>query len=182
VVFILNRYFAEMGSAVEAAGGRVDKFMGDGVMALFGLEAAPELACRQALEAARGMSARLEGLNRALAPVLPEPLRIGIGIHCGPVIVGEMGHGAAFGLTAIGDAVNTASRLESLCKPNACELVVSEDAARLAGVDLSAHPLRSLEIRGRELPLQARTVVRTTDLPVWGGEAKVPAGQASALR
>jgi adenylate cyclase len=160
VVFLLNRYFAEMGAAVEMAGGKVDKFMGDGVMALFGLECGPEPACRQALAAARGMSARLDGLNQALGADLKEPLRIGIGIHVGHAIVGEMGYGATLGVTAIGDAVNTASRLEALCKTYACELVVSRDAAERAGMDLSQHPLHSLEIRGRNTALDAYTVPR----------------------
>src|SRR5205814_7500895 len=116
IVFVLNRYFAAMGRAVESAGGRVDKFIGDGVMALFGVSNTPEEGCRQALAAARLMSVRLVELNEALRAELNEPLRIGIGIHAGSVIVGEMGYGSATTITAIGDAVNTASRLESLCK------------------------------------------------------------------
>src|SRR6202007_3258114 len=116
VAFVLNRYFAAMGRAVEAAGGRVDKFIGDGVMALFGIETGSEAGCRQALAAARLMSERLAELNAALRVELDRPLRIGIGIHCGPVIVGEMGYGSAAAITAIGDAVNIASRLEELTK------------------------------------------------------------------
>ena len=165
VVFILNRYFAEMGAAVETAGGKVDKFMGDGVMALFGLDCGPETACRQALAAARDMSGRLDGLNLSLAADLKEPLRIGIGVHVGHAIIGEMGYGATMGVTAIGDAVNTASRLEALCKPYGCELVVSQEAAERAGLDLSAHPLHSLEIRGRQNALAARTITRAVQLP-----------------
>jgi adenylate cyclase len=114
VVFVLNRYFATMGRAVEAAGGRIDKFIGDGVMALFGIEHGAQAGCREALAAARLMSARLDELNALLRAELDRPLRIGIGIHCGPTIVGEMGYGNAAAITAIGDAVNTASRLESL--------------------------------------------------------------------
>src|SRR5712671_1676904 len=91
VVFVLNRYFAAMGRAVEAAGGRVDKFIGDGVMALFGIERGAQTGCREALAAARLMSQRLDELNLSLQAELDRPLRIGIGIHCGPVIVGEMG-------------------------------------------------------------------------------------------
>jgi adenylate cyclase len=160
VVFILNRYFAEMGAAVETAGGKVDKFMGDGVMALFGLDCAPQEACRQALTAAAAMFAKLDDLNRSLAADLKEPIRIGVGIHSGHVIVGSLGYGDTVSLTAIGDAVNTASRLEALCKPYSCELVVSQEAADLAGVDLSQHPLHNVQIRGREMPLAARTIMR----------------------
>src|SRR6266566_2452339 len=116
LVFLLNRYFAETGHAVEAAGGRIDKFIGDGVMALFGLDSGVEAGCREALTAARDMSERMETLNRALIHDLPEPLRIGIGIHTGPAIVGEMGYGTAVSITAVGDSVNTASRVEGLTK------------------------------------------------------------------
>jgi adenylate cyclase len=160
VVFILNHYFAEMGAAVEKAGGKVDKFMGDGVMALFGLDGPPELACQQAMRSAKDMFSRLEGLNVSLAADLNEPLRIGVGVHCGHVIVGQMGHGTTLDLTAIGDAVNTASRLEALCKPYGCELVVSEDVSRRAGIDLSRFPLRELEIRGRDTQLAVYTLTR----------------------
>ena len=112
VVFVLNRYFSAMGRAIESAGGRVDKFIGDGVMALFGIESGTPVGCMEALAAARLMSERLAELNLSLRAELDRPLRIGIGIHCGPVIVGEMGFGKAAAITAIGDAVNTASRLK----------------------------------------------------------------------
>src|SRR3546814_10265695 len=79
-----------MGTAVEQAGGRIDKFIGDGVMALFGIERGIAVGSRNALEAARHMAQSLEELNRSLAHDLPAPLRIGIGLHSGHVIVGEM--------------------------------------------------------------------------------------------
>src|SRR5207245_1297255 len=83
---------------------------------------------------ARERSERSEALNRALINDLPEPLRIGIGIHTGPAIVGEMGYGTAVSITAVGDSVNTASRVEGLTKTYACELVISEAVALRAGV------------------------------------------------
>jgi adenylate cyclase len=165
VVFLLNRYFATMGRAVEEAGGHLDKFIGDGVMALFGIESGPETGCRQALQAARLMSERLIELNRALEHDLPEALRIGIGVHFGPTIVGEMGYGKVVSLTAVGDAVNTASRLESASKEYDCELVVSEDLVVRAGVDLAAFPRREIELRGRRQVIAVRTLTRGRDLP-----------------
>jgi adenylate cyclase len=149
VVFLLNRYFAEMGHAVEEAGGRIDKFIGDGIMALFGLDRDVESGCREALAAARAMAQRLVDLNRAFAADLPEPLRIGIGIHIGPAIVGEMGYGRAVSVTAVGDAVNTASRLEGLTKTYNAQLVVSEDMLIRAGYLLPDAPRHEIEIRGR---------------------------------
>jgi adenylate cyclase len=165
VVFMLNRYFAAMGLAVEAAGGHVDKFIGDGVMALFGIERGAQAGCREALTAARLMSVRLPELNASLRAELDRPLRIGIGVHCGPTIVGEMGYGNAAAITAIGDAVNTASRLESLTKNFACELVVSEETVSRAGLDLSAFPGREIEIRGKREMLAVRTLVSAAELP-----------------
>jgi adenylate cyclase len=114
------------------------------------------------------MSERLDELNRSLQAELDGPLRIGIGVHCGPVIVGEMGYGSAAAITAIGDAVNTASRLEALTKEYDCELVVSEETVARAGIDLSEFPRHEIEIRGKREMLSVTTVKRATDLPPSG--------------
>ncbi|MHB1217555.1 MAG: adenylate/guanylate cyclase domain-containing protein [Alphaproteobacteria bacterium] len=165
LVFVLNRYFEAMGQAVERSGGLVDKFIGDGVMALFGVDQDPETACRNALAAAQAMAHRLIGLNESLAHELEEPLRIGIGIHVGPAIVGEMGYARATSVTAIGDAVNTASRLETLTKEYGAQLVVSEEIARRSGISLDQFDKHHVDIRGRREPLEIRVIVRAADLP-----------------
>jgi adenylate cyclase len=175
VVFLLNRYFAAMGRAVESAGGRVDKFIGDGIMALFGIASGSEAGCGEALAAARLMSERLVELNTSLHGDLDEPLRIGIGIHVGHVIVGEIGYGVATSLTAIGDAVNTASRLESLTKEYACELVVSQDVVARAGYDIAGFHWHDVEIRGRQEMLAAVMLDRAIDLPPPAALAAEPA-------
>ena len=168
VVYLLNRYFQAMGSAIENAGGRVDKFLGDGVMALFGLDSGSPRGCRQALTAAQGMAVELTHLNAGLGADLAEPLRMGIGIHVGPVIVGEMGHGTAKSLTAIGDPVNVASRLEGLSKEFAVQLVLSDDVARTADVDLSAFERRRIDVRGKDQPVSVRLVPDSRELPLGG--------------
>jgi adenylate cyclase len=166
VVFLLNQYFKAMGQAVEAAGGRVDKFIGDGIMALFGVDQDAAAACRQALAAARAMAFALEGLNQELAHDLPEPLRIGIGLHVGPAILGEMGYRRATSLTAVGDMVNVAARLEALAKELDVQLVISTRLAERAGVDLGAFEERQIAIRGRQRPLRVRLVVDARALPI----------------
>jgi adenylate cyclase len=153
-VFLLNRYFAEMGHAIEDVGGHVDKFIGDGVMALFGLRDGPKWGAIGALTAAKRMHERLAQLNRDLASELGQPLRLGIGIHTGHVIVGDMGYGEATQLTAIGDVVNTASRLENLTKEHACELVISAETARHAELALDSLPRATIMIRGRNTPME----------------------------
>ena len=148
VVFVLNRYFAAMGQAVQESGGRLDKFIGDGVMALFGVESGADEGCRNALAAARAMAEKLEELNEGLAGDLAEPMRIGVGIHVGPVIVGEMGYAEAKNLTAIGEVVNVASRLETMTKEFGVQLVVSEEVARRGALDLDRFTARAVEVRG----------------------------------
>jgi adenylate cyclase len=95
---------------------------------------------------------------------LDQPLRIGIGLHAGPAIVGEMGYDRAASLTAIGDTVNTASRLESLTKELRVELVVSQELIDRAGADLSAAPLHEVDIRGRQGTLAVRAILHARDL------------------
>jgi adenylate cyclase len=153
VVFILNRYFETVGSAITDAGGIVNQFTGDGVMALFGVDGGPEEGCRHAVQAAAAMIARVHELSRALAEDLDTPLRLGIGIHTGPAVVGRMGYAVTTYLTAVGDTVHVAARLEALTKDYACELVLSEEVAARAGVDVSDHGRHELTVRNREAPL-----------------------------
>ncbi len=158
VVFILNRYFEAVGGAVAHAGGIANQYTGDGVMALFGVEADPDTACRQAIIAAGGMIDRLEALSRVLGGELETPLRMGIGIHAGSVVVGEMGYAGTRYLTAVGDTVNTASRLEALTKDYGCELVVSEEAIARAGFAAADYPRHELALRNRDAPLRVVVV------------------------
>jgi adenylate cyclase len=165
VVFLLNRYCRAMGEAIEASGGRVDKFTGDGVMALFGLQTDGSDACRQALTAARQMSTQLVVLNEALAPDLHAPLAMGIGVHFGPAIVGDIGDSGWRSLTAVGDTVNTASRLEALCKVYNCELVVSDDLLAVSGVEFQNARPRDVKIRGRVGSIMIHTFRSARELP-----------------
>jgi adenylate cyclase len=158
VVFVLNRYCDVIGGAITHAGGLPNQFSGDGVMAIFGVDRGAEEGCRRARGAARAMVAGIEGLNRELAVELPDPLRLGIGIHTGPAIVGRMGYGDSAQLTAIGDTVNVAARLEQLTKDYKCALVMSEDVATRAGLDVSRFPRHELTVRNRAAALAIRVV------------------------
>jgi adenylate cyclase len=174
VVFVLNRYFAAMGQAISETGGHLDKFIGDGVMALYGTEGDPAAGCRAALNGARAMAERLGEVNETLKHDLQQPLRIGIGIHAGHAIVGEMGFGRATSLTAIGDMVNTASRLESMTKDLAVQLVVSAEVERLSGVALDAFPRHEVAIRGRDDSLAVRAIAEAAMLRAALARAPVP--------
>jgi adenylate cyclase len=166
VVFFLNRYFEAVASTIERADGVANQFTGDGVMALFGVDGGPEHGSRQALAAARGMVASLARLSDQLAEELDEPLRMGIGIHAGSAVVGEMGYGTTTYLTAVGDTVHVASRLEALTKEYACELVVSDRIVTLAGLDTAAYARYELTLRNRTEPLAIWVIPEVATLPM----------------
>ena len=128
-------------------------------MALFGIDTAPPAGAARALAAAKGMAEALRDLNRLLESDLPAPLRIGIGLHAGPAIVGEMGYAPAVSVTAVGDTVNTASRLESMSKEFAAQLVVSADEAKGRAFTTGIAPDASSWI-GRSNPFAATGVLQ----------------------
>ena len=159
VVFFLNRYFEAVGGAIQRSGGVANQYTGDGVMALFGLDTGPEEGSRQALAAAAAMVRSVAALSEALVADLREPLRIGIGIHAGPAVVGRMGYAEAAYLTAVGDTVHVAARLEALTKDYDCQLIVSEAVVQRAGVSATGLPRHELTLRNRAAPL-AVVIVR----------------------
>jgi len=153
VVFILNQYFELMGEAIETSGGYLDKFIGDGIMAIFGMHSGAEIGAKQAISASIKMGQQLEVLNSRLQDELEKPLEIGIGLHRGNAIVGNMGYGEAMAVTAIGDTVNVASRLEGACKTLGVQLVVSEEVLDAASVEFPNVKQKEVEVRGSEKPI-----------------------------
>jgi len=152
VVFVLNHYFVQMAIAIDATGGHYSNFTGDGLMALFGLEGNADHGARAALNCALRMLENLDRLNRELAAELSEPMIIGVGIHTGDAVIGEMGPPKTPVLSALGDAVNTAARLERMTKEIEMPVAVSRDT--LAAAQLSNQvPLRDVSLRGRSEPL-----------------------------
>jgi len=155
-VFLINRFVEAVSRAVIDAGGQPNQFVGDGVLALFGLNADPATACRQALRAASLVASNIAYLNHQFATEVREPIQYGIGIHAGEVIVGDIGFRGHTVFTALGDAVNVAARLQDMTKTLDCKAIVSEEVCKTAGIPADALPRTQVEIRGRDQPIAVR--------------------------
>jgi adenylate cyclase len=149
MIALLNRYYAEASAAIHARGGAIDKFIGDGLMATFGVPQPLPAPQRNALEAAQDMLVRVARLNTELAAEGLAPLEIGIGIHSGEVLAGYVGSRKRRDFTVIGDPVNTASRLESMSKTAGYPVICSNEVAAAVGFAGGLVDLGLQEIKGR---------------------------------
>jgi adenylate cyclase len=174
-VFIVNRFLGAVSQAVIECGGQPNQFVGDGQLALFGLNTSPRTACRQALKAAAMIADNVDELNQFLSHDLREPIRFGIGIHGGEVIIGDIGYRDHMVFTALGDAVNVAARLQDMTKSFACEATVSEEVFITAGLPADALPKQQVEIRGRSEPMIVRSIADTKTLSALVDDVEIAA-------
>ncbi|MEW9919623.1 adenylate/guanylate cyclase domain-containing protein [Marimonas sp. MJW-29] len=154
VVFLLNRFFDAIVPAITRAGGTVDKYLGDGFLAVFETADA-ESSAKAALSAIEGIAQCLEAFNETLQTEGQSPVAIGIGAHLGEVVLGEIGAAGNAPRTLIGDTVNTASRIEGVTKEFGVQAFVSSPLLRAAGHLLPETVLTALELRGLSEPLHA---------------------------
>jgi adenylate cyclase len=165
VVFVLNEFFAVVGAAISAHGGWIDKFLGDGLLAVFGQRSGIEAGCREALRTARAIDLALDHINAKLESEIGRPLQVGIGVDAGPLLVGRIGYGDAVDFTVIGNPVNVASRLEAIAKEKGLQLVVSREVARHAGWEPDAAFMAEVKVRGVAEPVEVIGIARGRDLP-----------------
>jgi adenylate cyclase len=151
IVDLLNRYFSAMTDIIFAHGGTLDKYLGDGLMALFGAPATTPKDASNALSAAVAMQRRMISINVDLREEGFPEIGIGIGLHTGEVTVGYIGSERRSEYTAIGDAVNTASRLESNAKGG--QILVSEATAKAAKSRYELAPRDPISVKNREQPV-----------------------------
>lgn len=152
ITLVLNRYFAAMTEEIFNQSGMIDKFIGDAIMAVFGTPDAVPNHAQSAINAAQQMLARLPKLNAELAKDGLPQLAIGIGIHSGDAIAGNVGSAARMDYTVIGDTVNVAARIESLTKEVNKALLVSDSTINESG-DESLVFLAEMPVKGRVKPI-----------------------------
>ena len=148
-VYLLNQYFKIAGEAIIQSGGRIDKFIGDGIMALFTDGGGVEENAQNALLAAGKLAEGLSELSSETTSDFGSNLKFGIGIHAGTSVVGAMGYGENITDTAIGDCVNVASRLEQLTKEEDCQLIVTSDLYQRSGLSVKASFEKSVTVKGK---------------------------------
>jgi adenylate cyclase len=151
IVSLLNRYFSAMTDIIFAHGGTLDKYLGDGLMALFGAPTATPDDASNALNAAVAMQRRLLGINRELRDEGFSEIGVGMGLHTGEVVVGYIGSERRSEYTAIGDTVNTSSRLESNAQGG--EILISDATAKAARSRYKLKPREAIMVKNRQQPV-----------------------------
>lgn len=151
IVGLLNRYFSAMTDIIFAHGGTLDKYLGDGLMSLFGAPTTTPEDASNALNAAVAMQRRILGINIELRREGLSEIGVGIGLHTGEATVGYIGSERRSEYTAIGDTVNTASRLESNARGG--EILVSDATAKAARSRYKLQPRDPITVKNREQPV-----------------------------
>ncbi|MBK7863974.1 MAG: adenylate/guanylate cyclase domain-containing protein [Archangiaceae bacterium] len=160
VMRFLDDYFGRMSQVVQARGGTVGKFIGDGMLCYWGVPEEDAEHAEHAVQAALDMRQAVEQLNLERAHQGLEPVRIGVGVHTGPVAAGELG-GKGEGLheyTVIGDSVNLASRIEGLTKVHGVDLLVSDETWKRLGARFLGQPCGEEKVKGRSEPVRIHAV------------------------
>ncbi len=158
-VGFLNSYMSRMVSCVNRTRGIVDKYIGDAIMAVWGVPVSTGDDAFNAVNAALMMRERLIELNSTRGSIKRPLVRIGIGIHYGPVLAGQIGSEDRMEYTVIGDTVNLASRVESLNKAFLTDILITEETADLVEDRIRLYPMQRIKVKGKSKPLQIYAVL-----------------------
>ncbi len=157
VVELLNEFFTEMTDLLFENGGTLDKYLGDGIMALFGAPIARPDDAQRSVKTAIEMQRALRRLNYGWEQRGQKPLRMGIGVNTGPVTAGNIGSAKRMDYTCIGDTVNLASRLCAHAAGG--QILISESTYRALAQDIPSRKLDPIRVKGKEMPVEIYEVV-----------------------
>ena len=160
---MLREYFTVMVDAVFQYQGTVDKFIGDSIMAIFGAPTPQPNHAERAVRTALEMKRLLQEFNHNRMRLGKEPIRVGVGINTGSVVVGNIGSVQRLEYTAIGDAVNLASRLEGINKQYGTEIIISEYTRRQLPDDVIVRELDDVRVKGKHEPVKIYEVLGALD-------------------
>jgi class 3 adenylate cyclase len=164
---MLNAYFTRACEPILAQGGTVDKYIGDAVMAVFGAPVTYPDHARRAIRAAAGMAREAQGFKQWMRERFPDrglpEFGIGIGLHTGEAVIGDIGTPKRKEYTAIGDTVNAASRLEGVTKELKCVIAASETTVKAAGGGVRTGKQETLKVKGRSEPIVVLEVLGLQD-------------------
>lgn len=158
VVLFLNHYFDAMVDALVAQDAVVDKFIGDAIVAVFGVPVARDDHALCAVKAAVGMTERLEALNAERTAAGQDTLELGIGIHSGEVVAGNIGSARKMEYTVVGDTVNTASRIEKLNRELGTRILISGATYQMVAGRVKELALGPVDLRGKRFPVEVYEV------------------------
>ncbi len=150
---LLGGYFSSMSEAISSHHGHVNRFIGDGLMALFGALDSNPWQARDAVEASLAMRDNLAAYNRSLAAEGLPPIGFGIGINCGPAVVGVVGHETLLQFDVLGDAVNVASRVESLTRALGADILVTDAVKGFLDDQYLLREMPPSTVKGKSLPI-----------------------------
>jgi adenylate cyclase len=165
VVEFLNQYMTRMVNCVNETRGVVDKYIGDAIMAVWGAPVSTGNDTENAVNAALAMRKELLLFNKGRGGDKNPVIKIGCGINTGPVLAGQIGSEERMEYTVIGDAVNLASRIETLTKPFGTDILVSEDSYRLIKGIFRTVPMQKITVKGKKDPQQIYAVLGRLDDP-----------------
>jgi class 3 adenylate cyclase/ActR/RegA family two-component response regulator len=169
IVKLLNEYFSYMEDILKSEGGVIDKYIGDAIMALFGVPARLGNDADRAVRGGLGMLAALDVLNRDREAQNQSPVKIGIGIGTGKVVAGNIGSPSRMNYTVIGDPVNLAARIESLTKQYGAELIICEATKQALEQPIASRKLDWVRVKGQTSATILHEVLRPSNPadPAW---------------
>ncbi len=165
IIIMLNLFFDTVGNAIYSEKGWIVQYVGDSLIAVFGIKDSPKEGSRAAISSVKKIYKRVARLNKRLSKKLPAPLRVGIGLHYGPIVIGQIGHKENASLSIMGKAVKTAIRLEELTTEKKAQIIMSENMLKHLSIKPENFKTEFVVLRDEDIPMEVMCFESVRDLP-----------------